>query len=533
MAQIGAFNWANGLTDGNNYHPIWDYRRILAHYYSNIEFQGVPDIRNDYRFNAIQISNFSTGQNDYIFYDTNRRKDDIALILQNTGTLSWLLGWEPDFSCKPASYNIALSYHIYDETTGQIACGDPNVPGGNPCFEGVRNYMCVPFSGGGTPPGGSFIIQGVTVDLPAQLPLDKCYILRWDIELARNHNQTTWISRLQQNPWLAQWPTQDIRFCYVRQSGGGDPNPPQNPTATSGHTVNAWSNNPNMTIAWSPPGGGPVSGYEYRYQGNGSDLGSGWQATTQTQTPSFNITQDGNHSLKVRSVLGGNKSSSVTTGPYLIDRRSPSLSISRPVPNWVTTNQITLNWTGTDTGVSGQISDMSHYDVYYATSSAGPWTPLVLSITQETASIIGNDDQYYYFKVIAYDRAGNSTEKQKTVQVRTFPYLSVSAAPSLNWTVTLSNTAPSVRSLQILNNGGKVMTWTAQTDFPYLTLPLTNGLDDSTMPITLTHPLTYGTFSGVLTVTGTTDTRDSPTMIPVNIRIIDQFRYYLPIIFKQ
>ncbi len=107
---------------------------------------------------------------------------------------------------------------IYDETTGQIAYGDPNVPGGNPCFEGVRNYMCVPFSGGGTPPGGSFIIQGVTVDLPAQLPKNRCYKLRWKVELYNNHTVRTWISRLQQTPWQAQWPTQDTRICYFASS---------------------------------------------------------------------------------------------------------------------------------------------------------------------------------------------------------------------------------------------------------------------------------------------------------------------------
>jgi fibronectin type 3 domain-containing protein len=197
-----------------------------------------------------------------------------------------------------------------------------------------------------------------------------------------------------------------------------------------------------------------------------------------------------------------------------------------PLRNWVTSNNFSLSWTGTDNA-----SGLSHYDVYVASNPSGPWTELAQNTIQETISFTGDDDQSYYFRLIAYDRAGNSSQRWKTVQVRTFPYLSVYPNP-LKWMQTLSNTRPHIVPLQVLNDGGKVMTWTAQTDFPYLALPMTTGVDDTTMPITLTNPLTYGTFTGVLTVTGTTDTRRSPATIPVTIELVDAFRYYLPIIFE-
>ena len=290
--------------------------------------------------------------------------------------------------------------------------------------------------------------------------------------------------------------------------------------------VNSWSKTPNITVIWDAPSGS-VSGYEYRYQGVGSDINDGqWRYVSERQA-SFAATQNGNHSLQIHSVSGSNQSVSIEAGPYLVDQQPPSLSVSSPLNNWVTTNDITVNWTGLDL-----LSGLSHYDVYLATNPSGPWTPLALSTTTEAVAITGDDDQTHYFRTtLAYDRAGNSTEVIKSVQVRTFPYLSVSPNP-LQWTVSLSETAPSFWSLQILNNGGQVMPWTTQTDFSYLVLPTTNGTDDTTLPITLTHPLTYGVYSGVLTVTGTAETRNSPVTVPITINVVDLLAYYLPLIFK-
>jgi hypothetical protein len=202
MSHEGAMLWAIGLIDGNNYYPIWGFEPILGHYFRAVKFQNVPNIRNGYRSNVIQISNLPDG---YTFTNVNRRKEDIVLILQNTGLLDWYIGQEGEDSCKSGTYDVALSYHIYDGNN-QIACGDPNAPSGNPCFEGVRTLMCLPDRSAPLPPGHPpFIIEGVTVQMPVELPLNKCYTLRWDIELlSPPHDKTTWISHLQQTPWQAQ-----------------------------------------------------------------------------------------------------------------------------------------------------------------------------------------------------------------------------------------------------------------------------------------------------------------------------------------
>lgn len=49
--------WATGELDdnGRDYHPAWDFRRILAHYYTKVDFQGVPNTTNSYRFNVIRL----------------------------------------------------------------------------------------------------------------------------------------------------------------------------------------------------------------------------------------------------------------------------------------------------------------------------------------------------------------------------------------------------------------------------------------------------------------------------------------------
>ncbi len=115
MAQRGAINWATGLQDGNNYHPIWDFRRILAHYYTAIDFQNVSNIRNDYRFNVIQISNFP---DTYTFTPASPLKNDITLIMQNSGRLPWYPGWSGTSTCS-SNYNLSVSYHLYDENNNQ------------------------------------------------------------------------------------------------------------------------------------------------------------------------------------------------------------------------------------------------------------------------------------------------------------------------------------------------------------------------------------------------------------------------------
>jgi hypothetical protein len=59
MGQLGSKRWAQGSNDSGQAFPKWDYRRILAHYYSEVDFVGVtPDPPNDYRINILEVQAF-------------------------------------------------------------------------------------------------------------------------------------------------------------------------------------------------------------------------------------------------------------------------------------------------------------------------------------------------------------------------------------------------------------------------------------------------------------------------------------------
>jgi hypothetical protein len=57
MGQHGSKRWAWGESDSGQEFPKWDYRRILAHYYSEVVFVGItnPDPPEIYRSNMLQI----------------------------------------------------------------------------------------------------------------------------------------------------------------------------------------------------------------------------------------------------------------------------------------------------------------------------------------------------------------------------------------------------------------------------------------------------------------------------------------------
>ncbi|RME58209.1 hypothetical protein D6779_06985, partial [Candidatus Parcubacteria bacterium] len=347
LSQEGTKRWAVGVVDGNNHYPQWDFRRILAHYYTGIEFQNVPDTINGYRFNIIEIGNLTPGE---VIYDNNPVKDGLVVDVQNTGTNTWQIGKDFTDSCRGGTHNLALSYHIYDENNRQPACdysGDN--PGGGKCFERTRYLMC--WQNFTTlRPGEVFRLTGIKIELPPELPPGRCYNIRWDIELLNNHQERTWISRLQQPPYNKDlWPPQDTRICYAHAgSGNGNPAPPKNP-GSSTHTANTWSNEANITVTWDPPPDGLVSGYQYKYEGAGATIinDGQWHSTDQTFT-TFTATQDGEHLLRIRSVLNGNTSNSVEAGPYLVDRQPPFLSVGSPTGSWVTTNNFSLSWIGGD-----------------------------------------------------------------------------------------------------------------------------------------------------------------------------------------
>jgi hypothetical protein len=58
LMQENANIWAEGRGPDNALFPPWDYRRILAHYYTNVEFEGLTYTPpHTYRFNILEFGN--------------------------------------------------------------------------------------------------------------------------------------------------------------------------------------------------------------------------------------------------------------------------------------------------------------------------------------------------------------------------------------------------------------------------------------------------------------------------------------------
>ena len=67
------------------------------------------------------------------------------------------------------------------------------------------------------------------------------------------------------------------------------------------------------------------------------------------------------------------------------------------------TNQITLQWNGNDVD-----NDITAYDIYF--SSSNPPILDVSSITENELTVSVSPGTIYYWKVLTYDSAGNSSD---------------------------------------------------------------------------------------------------------------------------
>jgi len=287
--------WATGYLDSNNnYYAPYEYRQILAHYYTGVNFQDNLKTPNDYRFNVVQFPNL--GKTRIELDKDATSKTDFTLWLQNTGTQSWNLGQTGQDSCKFDTYNLALSYHIYNKD-GTVPCKnyEMNSPPyrTNFCFERTRMLLCDASAGKQILPGERRGVSGITLSLPIgeyglSLKDGECYILRWDIEVKHSHSITdVWLSRIHpdytREPSLwpqptALWPTQNIEICY-NPSGNQPDGKIAPPTIEKGANEQGWHDKEiTVDVAWKPPtsdtlpSGVSITGYKYEYTGNGGQV---------------------------------------------------------------------------------------------------------------------------------------------------------------------------------------------------------------------------------------------------------------------
>jgi hypothetical protein len=215
MGQHGSRRWAWGEADSSQNFPKWDYRRILAHYYSEVEFVGVsPDPPEGYRSNMLQTSGFDP--HDGLEMRKGEERTGFGILYQNTGQWVWPTNqanvWGGCTYSDPPFHTL-LSYHLYPRNPD-------GTPGSNPvctnCVGIRRTPMCV--SDFIISSGEHHWINGFHIFIPDDpaIIVGQTYLLRFDVE---HRNDSVWGGYPN-----FYWPSQNIPVYILPPpgSGGGD-----------------------------------------------------------------------------------------------------------------------------------------------------------------------------------------------------------------------------------------------------------------------------------------------------------------------
>jgi len=241
MGQHGSRRWAWGQSDSQQEFPKWDYLRILAHYYTGIEFVGVtnPDPPEIYRNNILQIEgipdqgNFTMGKGE--------ERTGIRVLTQNVGQSAWPVNFTDAQGLCPANttYATLLSYHLYHLDGSGPVCGSNCV--------GIRRIpMCQ--SDLVISSGEHHWVNGFRVFIPDDPAIisGQTYLLRFDVE---HRHVSIWGGYPN-----FDWPSQDVPVTIDAPPGGGGGDAPvvivDHPPAivTFGDLVNG-----SYGFSWSSP----------------------------------------------------------------------------------------------------------------------------------------------------------------------------------------------------------------------------------------------------------------------------------------
>ncbi len=233
MGQLGAKRWAQGADDASKEYPKWDYRRILVHYYSEVEFVGVsPTPPNDFRSNIVEIQGLDLPNGGLVICKGEVRTG-YNVRYQNVGnTIPTDDAFLPGLCSGVTNPQTGVGYHIYNGNS--LAC---------PNCEGLRvGKLCYP--GASIPSGKDILSFGFEIFVPdvSQLVEGNTYSLRFD-----TRRNGVWQGRSNGFPW----PPQDIPIT-ICESGGGSGGGPQividHPPAVVSH---ASLSNGRYGLSWS------------------------------------------------------------------------------------------------------------------------------------------------------------------------------------------------------------------------------------------------------------------------------------------
>jgi V8-like Glu-specific endopeptidase len=189
---------------------------------------------------------------------------------------------------------------------------------------------------------------------------------------------------------------------------------PTNPASmwAGSHQLSAWSNDPTLDMNWNhgTDATSGVQGYSVWWTQNSVDNPDTTIETANAfYTNSTPLTVGNNWYFHLKTVDdAGNWSSPIHIGPYYLDLTSPTSWMTALAPT-TCGNQIKLKWTGADVA-----SGIFSYTLQYRVGSGGAWTTW-LGSTSATSADFGPStpiavayNQDYYFRVAAYDNAGNT-----------------------------------------------------------------------------------------------------------------------------
>jgi hypothetical protein len=226
------------------------------------------------------------------------------------------------------------------------------------------------------------------------------WVTRWATEGVQN-----WSVNARSDNWVDK--TQSVNITVDGTAPGN-----VSSLVSTTHSINAWSNNPNVGFAWNAATDN-LSGID----GYGLDWGMTPSPGTikdieEVTSYLLPLANGANWNFAVRAVdnCGNWAPGFVTSGPYKIDTLSPSgpsglNSPSHTVGVQSCTTIVTVNWTGGFDALSGLAGYVGVWDTSPSTAPTGS-ANLAAGATSYV-SIIGSSTSGRYFHLRAKDNAGN------------------------------------------------------------------------------------------------------------------------------
>ena len=179
---------------------------------------------------------------------------------------------------------------------------------------------------------------------------------------------------------------------------------------------------------------------------------------------------EGNYTLTVNAAgiqdQNGNTGSGTLSTSWLMDTTPPTSHVNA-LPSRETSLSFVVSVTGTDpNGANGSPpSGVASYDIY-ASTNGGPWSLWTnVPASNPTATFTGQSNTTYSFYSIAHDLAGNTENKQPTIEASTYlpdltpPVTSVDGTTGTNPSTVNTGTGTFTLNVTGTDPGGAALTY--------------------------------------------------------------------------